>query len=154
MGEARMKLVREGQLVEFDLRAPKLLIGKGDRRRLATELRDGADEEVREDKVVPRAVRFAITTLIGAAFQQGMARQDRKVWAAWQDALDEDHDEVEVTRKQLDWLQKHVTDDAVKVPPGLAQWVEALADYIEALGEKPSEKADHKFDTAELSGEQ
>ena len=155
MGEAKMKLVREGQLLKFDLCAPHLLIGKADRKRLATELVEG-EELACDEKVVPRAVRFTITSLIGAAFPQGMARQDRKVWAAWQDALDDDPDEVEVTRKQLEWLKKHATDDNVKVQPGLAQWVEALADYVEALLDKPvivgnaPPNAGSQFDSAEI----
>ena len=130
MGAAQQKLKDAGKILMFDFSAPAVRMLKGDRENLSKD----SDGSVNPQKVVPRAVRWAINTTIQAAFPQGMDRRDGKLWAAWTEAMeDEDVLIIEVTKGQVEWLKKHVGNDDLKTNIAVAQWREALNDYLESL---------------------
>jgi hypothetical protein len=129
MGQARQKLLRAGESVEFDFAAPEFHVLKGDQENLQRRDDGSTDGAL----VAPRACRFTITSVVKAAFPNGMDRQDGKLWAAWLEVMDDDARPAEVTRGLVEFLHKHAADGSVRVPPSLAQWREALVDYLEAL---------------------
>lgn len=130
MGQARLKMLDSGKPVTFDFSAPEFHIVKGDRDWLAK----GDDGQVNDALVVPRAAKFTISSVIKAAFPQGMDRRDGKVWAAWLEVLEDGPEtKIDMAKGQVEWLRKHAADESVRVPPSLAQWREALVDYLEAL---------------------
>lgn len=134
MGQARLKMLEAGKLVAFDFSAPKYHIVKGDREALKSA--DGGAQ----DRTQARATRFSIVQVVQAAFPQGMDRKDGKVWAAWQETLDDEGaDGVDVNRGMVSWLLAVSSRDELKVAPSLAQWREALVDYLEALLIEPPE---------------
>ena len=144
MGSAE-KLKREGEVLRFDFAAPTLRVSKTDRVGLA--MGEGGEKD--ETKVVPRAVRFCIGQVITAAFASkgpgdpgGMDRKSGKFWAAWQEVMDDDPIQAEVTRGQVEFLKKYFEAEDLKVAPALAQWREAVLEYIEELlAPKPAEEA-------------
>jgi hypothetical protein len=130
MGQARLKAIRAGEVVKVDFAAPDVFINKTDRVALTRD----AEGVVDETRVIPRAMRIAINNGITAAFPQGAARHDRKVWAAWQEALaDEGDDQVEMTRGDVEWVLKNLTKDGLLLPLSLSSWVESVIDYLDGL---------------------
>lgn len=138
MGIAKRKIELAGTPVSLNLNAPKFTIRGGDRINLLNDEHGKPDAK----NVTARAVRLAILELVGRAFPQGMDRRDGKQWAAWQEILDEidAKPSVSVPKSLVDWLRKHLDDDDLKVQPGLAQWREALSDYLSAVIAKVTEK--------------
>ena len=130
MGVAQKKLKNAGRILMFDFSAPPIRMLKGDRENLSKE----TDGSVNPRKAIPRAVRWAINTTIQAAFSQGMDRRDGKLWAAWTEVMEEeDVLVVEVTQGQVEWLKKHIENEDLKTNLAVAQWREALNDYLESL---------------------
>lgn len=130
MGHARLKSIRAGEPVTVDFTEPEMFIRKVDRPSLSQVEGGGVDETL----MGPRAARIAIQNCITAAFPQGAARQDRKVWAAWQEALEEDSgDQVDMTRGDVEWVRTHMTKDGLLLPLSLSSWVESVIDYLDAL---------------------
>jgi len=137
MGSAE-KLKREGEVLRFDFAVPALRVSKTDR--VGLTMGEGGEKD--ETKIVPRAVRFCIGQVVSVAFPQGMDRKSGKIWAAWQETMDEDPKTAEVTRGQVEFLKKYFEAEDLKVAPALAQWREAVLEYIEELlAPKPAEEA-------------
>jgi hypothetical protein len=128
MGEARRKLVLAARMVTFDFAAPGLVLSRADQEGL------GGGQ-----KAKAQATRILLGQLANAKYKDGMDRPVGKVWAAWQELMLEETEDgspaqvVEIPMSQLDWLVKLAKDDAVKIRPELAQWREALVDYLEDL---------------------
>lgn len=117
MNQAK-KLVDDGKVIPFDFSAPAVALGK--------------EQRVRD------MVSVALVRVVEAKYPQGLAREDGKVWAAWQEVLmDEPEGKVEVTRKQVTWLRGIFADADLRVPPGLAQAREAVLDYLDELLKEP-----------------
>jgi hypothetical protein len=134
MGQARVKLLKEGETVEFSFGQPEMHVVKGDRLMLARVEAGQNGQATDETLIVPRAVRATISAVVQSAFPQGMDRRDGRIWAAWLEVIEDDAgDQVAVTRGQVEWLKKHLANEDVKVNPALAQWREAVVDYVETL---------------------
>lgn len=141
MGEAKRRLEREGEKVTFDCDAIGFRMGKTDRAAFARGLPGEVPGDDEPAKRSIRALTLLSRSVVAAAFPGGMDRRDGKVWAAWQDALDDESPAFEVTRGQLGWLRRHVDSESVKLPPQLAQWRESLAYYLEGLSETTALRA-------------
>jgi len=142
MGEAKLKLMKASKIVTFDFAGPVLHMSKAEIRSFSR----GAEPEglVDETRARQRAVWFTLSQIVGAAYPQGMDRHDGKLWSAWQESWDDDEMEesrVQVTWSQVEWLRKHAAKDELKTQPGLAQWREAVVDYLESI-QVPSEIAE------------
>ena len=130
MGEAQRKLLNSAAIVAVDLGAPTYLITAIDRANLSI----GLDGEKDEALVGANATRFLLVTAVGRTFQEGMARADGRVWAAWQEVLEDRTQVAEMPRAQLDWMRRLISSDALKLPPALAEWREACVAYFDSLG--------------------
>ncbi len=149
MGEAKLRLMREGQTLRFDFAAPKIR-GKADQ--------------------VAQATRQTIIVALNMKFAQGADRRDGKIVAAWLEQLDDVFDpesDAELTadeiaaitagnapptaqfqrstavampRGQIDWLYKILAEDSFKMPPGLAGNREAVIEYIDLLRKEPGKE--------------
>ncbi len=128
MGDAQRKLEKAGELVRFDASSAGLRVGKVDRAMLARQA-EGGD---REGVIDCRAVDLLARTVVGAAYEKGIDRRDGKLWAAWQDFLDDEAPGL-VTRGMVDWLRNHCVSDSLKLPPAFAGWREALGEYLTSL---------------------
>lgn len=136
MGEARRKLLAASQIAKIELDRPEVVISWADRRTLSQ-----ADIELPRSALVRRAVRFAVIQTINAAFPQGMGRRDGKLYAAWLEILDDEEEGLsyEVPCGQIEWLRTHMENEDLKVPAGIAQWREAVVDYLETIEPIPKE---------------
>ena len=135
MGQARVRSIRAGGAITVDLSAPEMVIGAGDRINLRKD-EHGIEDEGR---IVPQAVRLTLTNCVQAAFPNGMDRRDGKAWAVWQDVILERESRVTVTRGDVEWLQKHLAREDLKVPMGLASWRESVLLYLDGLLAAPAE---------------
>ena len=117
MGQARLKLLQATAPVTFDFTAAPLYISKADAAQLTAD----------------KATRIIIIQLVQAAFPQGMDRADGKVWAAWQEILDDEALTAEMPYSLVQWLRKHAENETLKLPAMLSQWREALVDYLAGL---------------------
>ena len=156
MGEAIRKLRTAGQLVAFDLDAPRLTIAASDRHAFAVH--PGSAGCVACDPAAgrhgicaahyapalaqARCVRALIGEVVRAAFGGQMGRSDGKIYAAWLEALDEIDEGTttfDLPLEQVRWLARLIVRDDVKLAPGLAQWREAVVTYLDeivAVGEE------------------
>lgn len=150
MGEALRKLRTAGQLVQFDVNLPHMTIARSDQHAFAVHPgsagctacdtspsagRRGVCQAHYDPALAQaRAVRVLVGEVVRAAFGGQMGRHDGKVYAAWLEALDDIDDgvtEFSLPLEQVRWLSKLAARDDVKLSPGLAQWREALVDYLE-----------------------
>ena len=77
-----------------------------------------------------------IGEVVRAAFSGQMGRHDGKVYAAWLEILDEVDDSItqfSLPLEQVRWLARLIARDDLKVAPGMAQWREVVAEYLEAI---------------------
>lgn len=138
MKTAQQRIDEDAREVTFDFFAPAVQVSHQDRERLAKN----EDDEIDVDQVIPRAVRFVILQAVTSGFPGGMKRKDRRVWAAWQEAMEGDRLEKATVRfSQVEWLRKRMTDEDAQVPAPLAQWAEAVAEYLELLCLEPEATA-------------
>ena len=152
MGEALRKLRTASQPVTFDANGPRMTIARSDLHAFsvhpgsagcsACDVSPGAGRRgICQAHYAPalaqaRAVRALAGEVVRAAFAGQMGRHDGKVYAAWLEAFDEIDDGTtafSLPLEQVRWLLQLVVRDDVKLSPGLAQWREAVADYLEAL---------------------
>ena len=150
MGEAIRKLRTAGQLVTFDLDAPRLTIAASDRHAFAVHPGsagcEACDPAAGRRGICPahyapalaqaRCVRALIGEVVRAAFGGQMGRHDGKIYAAWLEALDEvdaGTTTFGLPLEQVRWLAQIVVKDDVKLSPGLSQWREAVANYLDEI---------------------
>ena len=150
MGEAIRKLKAAGHLVAFDLTAPHLTIARSDQHTFAihpasvgcetcdlTAGRRGlCDAHYDPALAQARCIRMLIGEVVRAAFSGQMGRHDGKVYAAWLEILDEVDDSItqfSLPLEQVRWLARLIARDDLKVAPGMAQWREVVAEYLEAI---------------------
>ena len=127
MGDTvRRKLYNETKMVTFDFAAPELAVGKPNRDQFGY-------------KAAQECCRILIRSLVGAKYPQGMDRKAGKYWAAWLEVMDEDEppNSVEMPFGQFEWLKKIVDEEGLNLDWRLAQWREALAEYMSSI--KPPE---------------
>ena len=126
MGEMSKRLAAEGALLKFDVGISLKYSGlpgkpekDGDSLRLYNA----------------RAAKNTIRAVVQAKYVQGMDRAAGKYWAAWQEIIDDDSvvESVELTRGQLTWLYKIITEENLKVPFQVVQWREVLIDYLHGI---------------------
>jgi len=131
MGEAQRRLTEGSKVVTVDLTAPVLSIMKGDRDVLTKETISGLTPD---QTATSKAVRLAISAVVQASFPQGMAKADRRIWSAWLEVLEEEETvTVAMPWAQAEWLKKLLSKEDLKLQPSLAQWCDALEDYLEKL---------------------
>ena len=161
MGEAIRKLKTAGHLVELDLTVPHLTIARSDQHTFAVHpasigcdtcdltvgRRGLCDAHYDPTLAQARCIRALIGEVVRAAFTGQMGRQDGRIYAAWLEALDEIDDSVTQFRlplEQVRWLARLIARDDLKVAPGMAQWREVVAEYLEGLvteSERDAEQA-------------
>jgi hypothetical protein len=129
MGQARARLLRAGHPVMFDFGGLAIVLNDRDRNFLTATYGPVTGEGVGD----ARATRHLLVTIAQAAFPQGMARVDRKTWAAWLEVIEDEAATVEVTRGMVEWLQKLAVQEDLRLPAGIAQWSEALVEYLDEL---------------------
>lgn len=144
MNDAKRRALHADQSVTLDFSAPDLVLTRGDRLGL---VQSGDDDLIKEIGIIPehlsiaRAVRFTLYGVVNAL--QGFDRRDGRIWTAWVDILDEvdrGHLLVRVSWRDFEWLRRHVANEDLRVPPGIAQWREPIADYFGKLTPEESPK--------------
>jgi hypothetical protein len=123
MGEANVRMLNEAKTATVDFAAMKLRVP-----REFTNI--GAKED---DAII--IVRLLLMNLVNAKWPKGLTRTDGKIWAAWEDMLEDQPDgerrtTFETTVAVLAWAQKLVNEDGLAVQPWLAASREAFADYL------------------------
>lgn len=153
MSEAKVRAMRETQLVEIDLNGPVLSMPPTDQRYYSINPyalnfcddceigRDGAVMVVcaahRDPKnMTARAVRALLNEVVQVAYSNALGRAEGQLWAVWRVHLDEiDEDPASATFQipfgHVRWLDKHLADEkSIKVRAGLVQWREATVNYF------------------------
>lgn len=126
MGEARRKLMDASKLVRFDLSSPKMIVGPADKENL----------KKLNQPIMVSATKVLIVNLVQAKFPQGASREDRRMWAAWIEAMEENDNVdiiIEMPKSQLQWLVNIAKDDNLSLPVGMSQWAEAFIDAADAV---------------------
>lgn len=127
MGERSRRLVAQSKLleatvmVELDLDRVEFLMTEG----------DVANLSVGEQKPSLMAARIVITQAVNADYGGGMDRRDGQLWAGWQEVLAGTESRFSITQGQVKWVSNVLAKEDLKLPPGLAQWREALVSYLE-----------------------
>lgn len=131
MGEARVRQLNAGKMITLDLDAPDYTLSVNDRRAFSVA-GQGENDVPEPSKVTRRCSRLVIERVMNVAFPQGMGRTDGKIWAAFQECLDdEDNPKIQTRMADFEWLLKHIANDDVKLPPAMAQWREELIAHME-----------------------
>lgn len=137
MGEAtrklrvQRKLLEETKIVKIDLTQPGFAMSDADRKQLSI---DGAEPEL-------SAARILISQAVSSAHTDGMDRKTGKLWAGWQEVLSSAKDaDLEVTQGQMEWLRQLISSETLRLPVGMAQWREALCDYLDGISVSLNEK--------------
>ena len=150
MGEAIRKLKTAGHPVTCDLTAPHLTIARSDQHSFAvhpsatacmtcdlTAGRRGLCAAHYDPALAQaRCVRALIGEIVRVAFSGQMGRADGKIYAALLeelDSIDDGQTTLALTLEIVRWLLRLIARDDLKVAPGMAQWREVVAEYLETL---------------------
>lgn len=124
---AQQKLLTETKIVAIDFEDVGFALSDADRKALETS----------ETPAPLAAARIIIGQVVQAAFPDGMDRKAGRLWAGWQEMLSSPPmpkcSIVDVTQGQMEWLRGHLNSEMLKLPVGMAQWREALCEYLDRI---------------------
>lgn len=126
MSENGRKLVVQNRLIEanspvfLDLAAAPFMLTEADQQQLSA---NGLSAHL-------AIARIVVNQAINAAYADGMDRRDGQLWAGWQEVLSGTETAFDLTWAQVEWLVGILSRDDLKLPPGMAQWREALIAYL------------------------
>lgn len=138
MGEVSRRLLDAAKILKFNLVGPRYVISATDILQWQQQFGEGMLPNLMASKIIMGA-------LVSAKYPQGLDREVGKVWAAWQEVLNNDDSEIteyEMPKSQIDFVARMARDESLKIPWSLCQWREALLTYAEQLLESNKKEED------------
>lgn len=135
MGESARRIRSKDERVVFDYAAVRVSVSRADR-----EAFEGLTIGAEGDSVEVKLVKHTIATVVNCAFPgpRFISGRDAVLYADWTETFDDPATSAEVTRGMVDFLRKHVGDDALGTPPNLARSRLTLLDYLDSLRDAPA----------------
>lgn len=126
--QVQRKLLQETKLVQLNPEEICFTMSEADREQLSRV--PGSEQRISPEFT---AARILISQAVQTSYPDGMDRKQGKLWAGWQEVLSGTGPIIEVTQGQMEWLRTIIAVDNLKLPIGMAQWREALCDYLDGL---------------------